>query len=170
VAPLRRQRRLSIALLPGPFYRGLGSEASNQAAAAASKPVSKRRGEEMRKGLRTIALWSVLMIGASLALSGPAFAGCEGTLAEFSGTVQSMKKGQKGGLVIDNRMGDKVKFIRAETSKVSDESGGAKPKADWDDLANGDYVSVCWNRMEKGTRKAYQVIVRPAPKESAEDE
>ena len=122
----------------------------------------------MQKGLRAIGLWCAVVVGASLVLSGPAFAGCEG-MREFTGLVQSMKKGKKGGFVVDNRQGDKVKFIRDETSKVVDESGGAKPKADWDDLANSDYVSVCW-KFTDNPRKAYVVTVKPAPKDAAADE
>lgn len=122
----------------------------------------------MRKGLRTIALWSVLVVGASLLLSGPAFAGCEG-MREFTGLLQNIKKGAKGGFLVDNRQGDKVKFIRDASSAVVDESGGATPKADWDQLANGDYVSVCW-KFTDDPRKAYKVTVKPAPKEEAEEE
>ena len=122
----------------------------------------------MRKGLRSIALWSLLLVGASLVLTGPAFAGCEG-MREFTGLLQGMKKGKKGGFLVDNRQGDKVKFIRDDTSTVVDESGGAKPKADWDDLANGDYVSVCW-KFTDNPRKAYKVTVKPAPKEEATEE
>lgn len=122
----------------------------------------------MRKGLRAIALWSAVVFGASLALSSPAFAGCEG-MREFTGLVQNMKKGKKGGFVVDNRQGDKVKFIRDDTSTVVDESGGAKPKAEWDQLANGDYVSVCW-KFTDNPRKAYKVTVKPAPKDAASEE
>ena len=122
----------------------------------------------MRKGLRTTALWCALVVGASLVLSGPAFAGCEG-MREFTGLLQGMKKGKKGGFLVDNRQGDKVKFIRDDTSAVIDESGGAKPKADWDDLANGDYVSVCW-KFTDNPRKAYKVTVKPAPKEEVAEE
>ena len=122
----------------------------------------------MRKSLRVMALWSVLLLGTSLVLTGPAFAGCEG-MREFTGLLQNMKKGKKGGFLVDNRQGDKVKFIRDDTSAVVDESGGATPKTEWDKLANGDYVSVCW-KITDDPRKAYKVTVMPAPKESAEDE
>jgi hypothetical protein len=121
----------------------------------------------MRKSLRAMAVWSVLLFGASV-LAGPAFAGCEG-MREFTGLLQSMKKGEKGGFVVDNRQGDKVKFIRDATSTVVDESGGAKPKGEWDSLANGDYVSVCW-KFTDNPRKAYKVTVKPAPQEVGEEE
>ena len=49
----------------------------------------------MRKNLRAMALWSVLLLGTSLVLTGPAFAGCEG-MREFTGILQGMKKGAKG--------------------------------------------------------------------------
>ena len=122
----------------------------------------------MRKSLRALALWSVLLAGTSLVFAGPAFAGCEG-MREFTGLLQGMKKGAKGGFVVDNRQGDKVKFIRDTTSTVVDESGGAKPKTEWDNLANGDYVSICW-KFTDNPRKAYKVTVKPAPKEEAAEE
>ena len=122
----------------------------------------------MRKSLRALALWSVLLAGTSLVFAGPAFAGCEG-MREFTGLLQGMKKGAKGGFVVDNRQGDKVKFIRDATSAVVDESGGATPKTEWDKLANGDYVSVCW-KFTDNPRKAYKVTVKPAPKEEAAEE
>jgi hypothetical protein len=122
----------------------------------------------MRKSLRAVALWSVLSFGASLVFAAPAFADCEG-MREFTGLLQGMKKGAKGGFVVDNRQGDKVKFIRDATSTVVDESGGATPKTEWDKLANGDYVSICW-KFTDNPRKAYKVTVKPAPKEAAEDE
>jgi hypothetical protein len=50
-----------------------------------------------------------------------------------------------------------------------DESGGAKPKTEWDNLANGDYVSVCW-KFTDNPRKAYKVTVKPAPKDEAAEE
>jgi hypothetical protein len=122
----------------------------------------------MRKSLRNVALGSLLLFGTALAFASPAFADCEG-MREFTGLLQGMKKGEKGGFVVDNRQGDKVKFIRDATSTVVDESGGAKKKEKWDDLANGDYVSVCW-KFTDNPRKAYKVQVRPAPKEEAEDQ
>ena len=122
----------------------------------------------MHKSLRGIALWSALVIGTSLVFAAPASAGCEG-MREFTGLIQNMKKGEKGGFVVDNRQGDKVKFIRDATSAVVDESGGEKPKAKWDDLANGDYVSICW-KFTDDPRKAYKVQVKPAPKDAAADE
>jgi hypothetical protein len=122
----------------------------------------------MRKIIRSLALSAALLLGTSVAFASPAFADC-GSMREFSGLVQSMKKGNKGGFVIDNRMGDKVKFNKAEENTVEDERPGDKKKAKWDDLANGDYVSVCWKMMDK-PRKAYKVIVKPAPAEAGEEE
>ena len=118
----------------------------------------------MRKSLRGIAVWSVLWIGTVLAV--PAFADCEG-MREFTGLLQGIKKGEKGAFVVDNRQGDKVKFLRDATSTVVDESGGAKKKEKWDDLANGDFVAVCW-KFTDNPRKAYKVQVKPAPKDSGE--
>ena len=81
----------------------------------------------MRKSLRNVVLGSVLLLGTSLVFASPALADCEG-MREFTGLLQGMKKGEKGGFVVDNRQGDKVKFIRDATSTVVDESGGAKKK------------------------------------------
>ena len=122
----------------------------------------------MRKSLRNVALGSVLVFGTSVGLASPAFADCEG-MREFTGIVQGMKKGEKGGFVVDNRQGDKVKFIRDATSTVVDERGGDKAKTKWDELANGDYVSVCW-KFQDDPRKAYKVQVKPAPADEAAEE
>ena len=105
----------------------------------------------MRTNLRAMSLLCGLVLGTSLALAGPAFAGCEG-MREFTGLLQGMKKGEKGGFVVDNRQGDKVKFIRDATSTVVDESGGATPKTDWDKLANGDVweqMGAVWSTLAK---------------------
>ncbi|MEN8160634.1 MAG: hypothetical protein ABFS41_11240 [Myxococcota bacterium] len=121
----------------------------------------------MRKSLRSLALGSAVLFGLSLVFASPAFADCEG-MREFTGIVQGMKKGKKGRFVVDNRQGDKVKFIRDATSTVVDERGTGKPKTEWDQIANGDYVSVCW-KFTDNPRKAYKVQVKPEPKDAAED-
>lgn len=118
----------------------------------------------MRKSIRSLALGSALLFGFSLVFASPAFADCEG-MRSFTGLLQGMKKGKKGRFVVDNRQGDKVKFIRDATSTVVDESGGAKAKTEWDHLKNGDYVSVCW-KFTDDPRKAYKVQVKPAPADS----
>jgi hypothetical protein len=120
----------------------------------------------MRKSLRSLAIGSALLFGFSLFFASPAFADCEG-MREFTGLLQGMKKGKKGRFVVDNRQGDKVKFIKDATSTVVDERGTDKPKTEWDDLKNGDYVSVCW-KFTDNPRKAYKVQVKPAPAEEGE--
>ena len=120
------------------------------------------------RNLRSIGLLCTLVMGTALVLGTPAFAGCEG-MREFTGLLQGMKKGEKGSFVVDNRQGDKVSFVRDKTSSVVDESGGATPKAEWDQLANGDFVTVCWKMADK-PRKAYKVTVMPAPKENTTEE
>ena len=100
----------------------------------------------------------------------PAFAGeCEG-MRQFTGAVQGFKKGKKGRFVLDNRQGDKVKFVKPEAPKIVDErSDPSKPKAEWSDLKNGDYVSVCW-KFTDNPRQAYTIYVMDKPKDSAVDE
>jgi len=122
----------------------------------------------MRYRLRTFALASAMAFAASL-LAAPAMAGdCEG-MRQFSGLVQKFKKGNKGKFLVDNRMGDKVKFVRADSSEVVEErSAPKKPAAEWDDLKNDTYVKVCW-KFTDNPRKAYKVYVMDPPADDAED-
>ncbi len=121
----------------------------------------------MRKSVRSLALGSALLFAIGLVFASPAFADCEG-MREFTGLLQDVKKGKKGRFVVDNRQGDKVKFVRDATSVVVDERPTDKKKEEWDDLSNGDYVSVCW-KFTDNPRKAYKVQVRPEPADNAED-
>lgn len=121
----------------------------------------------MRKSVRSLALGSALLFAVGLVFASPAFADCEG-MREFTGLLQDVKKGKKGRFVVDNRQGDKVKFVRDATSVVVDERPTDKKKEEWDDLSNGDYVSVCW-KFTDNPRKAYKVQVRPEPADNAED-
>jgi hypothetical protein len=120
----------------------------------------------MKVSLRMLALATLLAAGAFAAVPAAAEEECAG-MRQFSGLVQGLKKGDKGQLVVDNRMGDKVKFVRDATSTVSDQTGGNRN--DWDSLKNGDYVSVCW-KFTDNPRKAYKIYVKPVPAESAEEE
>jgi len=113
----------------------------------------------MRKTLRALALVT-LVCGALPLVAAPALA----QFREFSGQVDKLKKGKKGKMIVDNRQGDKVSFVKAEEVEVSGEG-----KTDWDELKKGDYVTVSWKFTDK-PRKAYKVEVKPAPKDAATDE
>jgi len=71
---------------------------------------------------------------------------------DFSGTVSAISKDK---MVIDNRRGDRVSFVRAETTTVT----GAKQT--WQAIAVGDSVSVSW-KMTDQPRIAHKVVVLPA--------
>jgi|GEM_PF-981402 len=113
----------------------------------------------MRNTLRSCALLALVLVAVPL-VAMPALA----QYREFSGLINKVKKGKKGKLIVDNRMGDKVSFVRVDSTEVSGEG-----KSKWDDLRKGDYVTVSWKMMDK-PRKAYKVEVKPTPKEAGEDE
>ncbi|MDH3521761.1 MAG: hypothetical protein OEM49_15020 [Myxococcales bacterium] len=80
---------------------------------------------------------------------------------EFTGKVEEV--GARV-LVVSSRMGDRLRFERAENVEVSDQSGGEKPRMTWGDLRAGDWVSVRWN-LSDTPRRALRVIVLPPRKE-----
>ena len=75
---------------------------------------------------------------------------------EFTGKIAQVTKSE---LVVDSRMGDKLRFERTGETAVSGRSGERRP-ASWADLEPGDWVSVRW-KLEDEPRKAYEVIVLP---------
>ncbi|MHC4220351.1 MAG: hypothetical protein ACYSU7_18055 [Planctomycetota bacterium] len=93
----------------------------------------------------------------ALALAAPAMAG--GPYREFSGKVDRINKEK---LIVDNRMGDKVTFIKVDETVVQGE------KTSWGKLKKEDWVTVSWKMMDK-PRKAYIVQVNPPQKEAGED-
>jgi hypothetical protein len=81
---------------------------------------------------------------------------------EFFGLVQSVSSKE---MVVDNRMGDKLKFVPAEDPQIVDATSSERKKEKWSDLKKNDWVTVSWKMMDK-PRKAYIVKVMP-PKEEA---
>jgi len=112
--------------------------------------------DAMRKLVRTLALVLAVGIAVPLAWTAPAFA----QYREFSGMIQKVD-GRK--IIVDNRMGDKVKFMKPDEVEVSGEG-----KESWDALEKGNWVTVSWKFVDK-PRKAYKVHVTPPPEEEAED-
>ena len=94
---------------------------------------------------------------ALLALAAPAVAG--GPYREFNGKVDRISKEK---LIVDNRMGDKVTFIKVDKTVVEGE------KNSWKKLKKKDWVTVSWKMMDK-PRVAYVIQVLPAKREAGED-
>jgi hypothetical protein len=94
-----------------------------------------------------------------VALAGPSVVSAQ--MREFGGRIDKISKKK---LIVDNRMGDKVSFIRADETVVEGEG-----KADWKDLKKGNWVRVSWKFVDK-PRKAYKVLVTPDQEEAGDDE
>ena len=110
----------------------------------------------MTKVFRSFAFVALVLVAVPLVAPGTAFA----QYREFSGRIDKINKKK---LVIDNRMGDKVSFVRIDETAVEGEG-----KESWEDLKKGDWARVSWKFVDK-PRKAYKVNVVPAPAEEGED-
>jgi hypothetical protein len=78
-------------------------------------------------------------------------------MREFTGRIDMVNKKK---MIVDNRKGDKVPFVKVDETVVEGE------KTDWDKLKKKDWVTVSWKFVDK-PRKAYTVVVLP-PKEDDE--
>jgi hypothetical protein len=78
---------------------------------------------------------------------------------EFSGKIDRINDKK---LIVDNRMGDKVTFMRVDETAVSGE------KTEWKKLSKDDWVTVSWKMIDK-PRKAYKIVVNPPRDEEGED-
>jgi hypothetical protein len=110
----------------------------------------------MRKAVSVIAL--VLMIFSVGALVASSDASAQ--YRQFKGKIDKIDKKL---VIVDNRKGDKVKFMKMDETVVEGEG-----KASWEDLKKGDWASVDWKFIDK-PRKAYKVLVIPAPPEEGDD-
>jgi hypothetical protein len=102
----------------------------------------------MRKIARRTALFAILALVVPLAFPGLASA----QMREFTGKVDKITKAGK--LIVDNRKGDKVSFVRIDTTEVTGE------KTKWEDIKEDDWVTVSWKMIDK-PRKAYKINVLP---------
>ena len=75
---------------------------------------------------------------------------------EFTGKIDKITK---SAVIVDSRMGDKLRFERTGETVVSGGSGERR-RASWADLERGDRVNVRWKLTDE-PRKAYEVIVLP---------
>ncbi len=71
-------------------------------------------------------------------------------MREFTGRIDKVNKKQ---MIVDNRMGDKVKFVYAKGETTVEGT-----KSEWKKLKTKDWVKVSWKFIDK-PRKAYKVVV-----------
>jgi len=109
----------------------------------------------MLRMFRSFALIALVLAAVPVVLAGPALA----QYREFSGKVDKISKKK---IFVDNRMGDKVSFVRVDETVVEGE------KTEWDKIQKNDWVSISWKFVDK-PRKAYKVMVIPPPEEPGED-
>ena len=81
-------------------------------------------------------------------------------MREFMGRIDKINKKQ---MIVDNRMGDKVKFVFAKGETVVEGK-----KTEWKKLKTKDWVRVSWKFIDK-PRKAYKVVVFEKEEEEGED-
>ena len=80
-------------------------------------------------------------------------------MREFKGKLDKINKRE---IIVDNRMGDKLRFKPAKDVVVS----GEKDK--YDRLRKNDWVVVSWKMMDN-PRIAYKIVVLPEQSEAGED-
>ncbi len=110
----------------------------------------------MRKLVTGIAL--IALVGLAMPLVVPGTASAQ--MREFKGRVDRINKKE---IIVDNRMGDKLKFKKLDETTVEGE------KKEWKKVKKGEWVVVSWKMMDN-PRKAYKVLVMPEEKESGDDD
>jgi hypothetical protein len=93
-------------------------------------------------------VFAVALLAASMFL--PSSAAAEEVYREFTGRIDRVNSKQ---MIVDNRMGDKVKFMFAKGETVVEGT-----KSEWKNLKMKDWVTVSWKFTDK-PRKAYKVLV-----------
>ena len=92
----------------------------------------------------------MILAAAALAVAVLAPGVASAQMREFTGRIDKVNKKQ---MIVDNRMGDKVKFAYAKDETVVEGT-----KESWKKLKTKDWVKVSWKFIDK-PRKAYKVIV-----------
>ena len=108
----------------------------------------------MRMTTRSIALALAFALATAVAL--PTSVAAQ-NYKEFEGRIEQISKKK---MIVDNKMGDKVSFVKVDATEVAGEE-----KESWEDLKRKDWVRVSWIWTDK-PRKAYKIKVLP-PKDSA---
>ena len=106
--------------------------------------------------MRKITTGIVLL--ALVALLVPGLAAAQ--MREFRGKVDKINKRQ---VIVDNRMGDKLKFKPADDVVVEGEKDAYKR------VKKNDWVIVSW-KMVDNPRVAYKIVVLPDQEEAGEDQ
>ena len=91
---------------------------------------------------------AAVLLAASLLV--PSAASAKELYRTFTGRIDRVNKKQ---MIVDNRMGDKVKFVYKKNETVVE---GTKDK--WKRLKKTDWVTVSWKFTDK-PRIAYKVLV-----------
>lgn len=107
----------------------------------------------MRSFTRGLALVFCLLVVA------PTVASAQAVLREFKGKIDQINKKQ---MIVDNRMGDKLKFLFIDGTTVEGEKDAVAR------LKKGDWVIVSWKMMDN-PRIAYKVVVIPEEAEAGEE-
>ena len=110
----------------------------------------------MGKVVRSIGLIAIVALAVPLALAGDASA----QMREFSGKVDKIGKEK---LIVDNRKGDKVSFVKVPETVVEGE------KSAWKEVKKDDWVTVSWKMSDK-PRKVYKLVVLPRTEEAGAGE
>ena len=106
--------------------------------------------------MRKITTGIVLL--ALVALLVPGLAAAQ--MREFRGKVDKINKRQ---VIVDNRMGDKLRFKPADDVVVEGEKDAYKR------VKKNDWVIVSW-KMVDNPRVAYKIVVLPDQEEAGEDQ
>jgi hypothetical protein len=94
----------------------------------------------------------------ALSLLVPSIASAQ--MREFTGRIDKVNKKQ---MIVDNRMGDKVKFVFAKGETTVEGT-----KTEWRKLKTKDWVTVSWKFIDK-PRKAYKVVVFEKEEEEGDE-
>ena len=78
-------------------------------------------------------------------------ASAQGQMREFTGQIDQVDGGR---VIVDNRMDDRISFVRTDESVVKGR------KSDWSELKRKDWVTISWKFVDK-PKKAYVVRVLP---------
>ncbi|MGH0034886.1 MAG: hypothetical protein ACQGVK_07640 [Myxococcota bacterium] len=101
------------------------------------------------RNLRKIALALGIALAAAVVL--PSIASAQ--YREFTGRIDKIGKKK---MIVDNRKGDKVSFVKVDETVVEGEG-----KKEWGDLKQKEWVTVSWKFVDK-PRKAYKIVVIPS--------
>ena len=100
----------------------------------------------------------VTFVAAVLPLLSPGVSHAQ--MRDFEGKVDSVNEKQ---IIVDNRKGDKLTFVKVDETTVEGD------KKAWTAIKKNDWVAVSSKMLEK-PRKAYKVVVKPAPPDAAVEE